>query len=597
MVIPKTTQITSARTRKPEYVSAAVASVVYEITQGTSTTSLVNGSNYTNVTTSGSNASCPEQNGAYVCSISIPTTIAAAGSYNVTIATYDQAQSTSCMPNATPACAGDLLGLASLPETITPGSTAALAVTLGGIPAYLQGEALSGYALGSNDSGVQNEITIFGPGPQTGVAEFLDSAGDTIIPPGAPTVTAASSNTNALTVTVATPTPGEYQLTWTPVKSGSYVQPGTYTVTLSLAVPNTNIVVTYPIYTTIEHSAVFAGICGGVTDAASVYGYLDGNTTSGSPDVTIWSNLASCNQAPGLATDHNGNLYVADGTNVWEYAISQLSLPSVNPAPAASAGSALGLSAPESVAVDGNDNIYVGDASSGLVIFATPGPSGFTPAFTFPLSDFYDETSMGGVAADNAGNLYVTIQQDGSLGLFGLPSLQGGLSDSSVPSQIANVAQYYNGEAIAADVQPSPSTAPNVWVGGENESDAAALWNFSPSGTLLNTYTYTTLGGLIQGVAVDGNGTVYAAFANGSAPSGQDEIAQLASPGYAVGTNMPVPSPTPYVLNTGNPALPSVSVAVAPAAGVRGAQGGGGSPQPLASASPTSSPAALRHRP
>lgn len=590
MVIPKTTKITSARTRKPEYVSGAIASVVYEITQGTSATSLVTGSDYTNVTTTGSNPTCPQQSGAYVCSIVVPATLSGSGSYNVTIATYDQAQSTSCVPGGTPACTGDLLGMATLPETITVGSTTPVAVTLGGIPAYLQGESLTGYALGSNGSGVQNEITIFGPSPQSGIAQFLDAAGDTIIPPGAPVLTATSSNTNALTVTVATPTPGQYELTWTPVKSGNYVQPGTYTVTLSLAVPNTNIVVNYPIYTTVAHSGVFAGECGG-PNVATVYGYLDGNATGSSPDLTIASNLATCSQAPGLATDHNGNLYVADGTTLWEYPVTPGS-----PSPIASAGSGQGLSQPQTVAVDGNDNVYVGDLTNGLVAFASPGPGGLgSPVATLPTSAFYsNDFPIGGVAADNTGNLYAAVYEDGDFGLFQLPSLQGNLSDSVTPNSIATLqySAYDTGAAVAVDVQPSPSAPPNVWVGGENASGSAALWYFSSAGSLLNTYTYTSLSSLIQGVAVDGNGTVYAAYSGSTA----DEITQVTAPSYSAGATLPIPSPQPYAVPSSPPYLPYVSVAVAPAAGVRGASGGGGAPQPLTTASPSAPPAAIRPR-
>ena len=589
MVIPKTTQITSARTKKPEYVSAAVASIVYEITAQNGTASLVSGTNYANVVSSPS--PCKSGSNGLVCTIAISAAISTSGTYNVSIATYDAAQTATCAPGGT-GCAGNLLGLATLPETITVGSATPVAVTLGGIPAYLQGISLTGYTIGSGDNQAQNQLTIFGPTPQTGVAEFLDADMNVIIPPGAPTVTASSSNTGALTVAIATPTPGQYALTWTPVKSGAYVQPGTYTVTLSLAVPNSSIVVNYPLAITIAHSAIFAGVCGGLTNVQTVYGYLDGNTTGGSPDLTIASSLASyCSQAPGLATDRTGNLYVADGSSLWEYAVA----PGINPTPIASAGSSQGLNEPLSVTIDGDGNIYVGDASTGLVVFSSPGPSGIgNPMMTFSNGGF-DENPIGGVAADNAGNVYAAVQEDGDFGLFQLPSIQGNLSQSNVPNQIAQLTppQYANGSAIAVDVQPSPSNPPNVWVGGQQGTTSdAVLWSFSSTGSLLNTYPLASLGSLLEGVAVDGNGVVYAGYASGSVPSGSDEIAQLAPTAYTPAAGMPIPSPSPFVVNTGSPALPTVSVAVAPAAGVRGAQGRSGSPQPLA----TSSPAATSRR-
>jgi hypothetical protein len=584
MVIPNTTQITSARTKKREFVSASVASIVYAITAQSGTTSLVSGANYTNVAASPS--PCTSGSNGLTCSISILASIRSSGTYNVTIATYDTAQTASCTPGGT-GCVGNLLGLATLPETITTGSATPVAVTLGGIPAYLQGQSVTGYTIGSGDNQAQNQLTIFGPTPQTGIAEFLDADGNVIIPPGAPIVTASSSNTGALTVAIATPTPGQYQLTWTPVKSGAYVQPGTYTVTLSLAVPNTSTVINYPLQISIVHSAVFAGVCGGQSNAATVYGYLDGNTNGAAPDLTIWSNLAECGQAPGLATDRTGNLYVADGTTLWEFAVA----PGMNPSPIASAGPAQTLTAPVQVAVDGNDDVYVVDATLGLLAFNSPGPSGFAaPVATFSNSDF-DGYSPGGVAADNAGNLYAAVQLDGDLGIFQLPSLQGGLNSGNTPNQIVQLSpsQYSSGAAIAVDVQPSPSTPPNIWLGGEQSpSYNAALWSFSSVGALLNTYPLASLGNVVEGVAVDGNGVVYTAYANGITA---DEIAQLAPPGYSPAAGMPIPSPTPYVVASGGQ-LPGISIAVAPAAAVRGSQGGG-SPQPLA----TPSPAAATHRP
>ncbi|HTV91309.1 MAG TPA: hypothetical protein VMG98_01185, partial [Verrucomicrobiae bacterium] len=145
------------------------------------------------------------------------------------------------------------------------------------------------------------------------------------------------------------------------------------------------------------------------------------------------------------------------------------------------------------------------------------------------------------------------------------------------------------GSAIAVDVQPSPSNPPNVWVGGQQGTTSdAVLWSFSSTGSLLNTYPLASLGSLLEGVAVDGNGVVYAGYAGASA----DSIVQLAPSSYSPGTAMAIPSPTPFVAPSSGPATVSISTAVAPAAGVRGAQGRSGSPQPLA----TSSPAATSRR-
>jgi hypothetical protein len=56
---------------------------------------------------------------------------------------------------------------------------------------------------------------------------------------------------------------------------------------------------------------------------------------------------------------------------------------------------------------------------------------------------------------------------------------------------------------------------------------------------------------------------------------------------------MVIPSPAPFVMPSG-PSVVSISVAVAPAAGIVGNQSGGGSPSPISTPSPPSS-TATRH--
>jgi streptogramin lyase len=105
---------------------------------------------------------------------------------------------------------------------------------------------------------------------------------------------------------------------------------------------------------------------------------------------------------------------------------------------------------------------------------------------------------------------------------------------------------------------------------------------------LLNTYASPSFGTTVNGVAVDGNGVVYAAYEGSSSAS----IALLSSPTYTAGTTIPIPSPSPFVLPSG-PSVVSISVAVLPAAGILGNRSGGESPTPIS----TASPAAAHRRP
>src|SRR5262249_55402569 len=143
-----------------------------------------------------------------------------------------------------------------------------------------------------------------------------------------------------------------------------------------------------------------------------------GSGTEGSLDGT--STNAEFESASGLAVDNEGNLYVADEFN---YTIRKVTLQGVVTTLAGLAGAAgsfdcLGTNArfrvPCGVAVDRTGNVYVADAGNNTVRKVTP--AGLVTTFAGLAGAFGSTDGTGsaarfnfpcGVAADNAGNVYV----------------------------------------------------------------------------------------------------------------------------------------------------------------------------------------------
>jgi hypothetical protein len=572
IVIPNATQTAIARRRA--YVSASIASLVYQLTQSGSSSSLVAGADYTNV--AASPGPCVAGAAGLTCTIGIGAMLTS-GTYTLTLASYDAAQSASCVPGGT-ACAGHLLGLASLPVSIVTGSSTPVAVTLGGVPAAIKPLALTDYAGGAGDFG--NGIVIFGPQPQIGTVELLDADGNVIVDPGAPTVAASSGAPGALTVAVASPSAsGVYSITFSPVLAGRYVQPGAYPASLSISAPNLTQPFSFTITVHVAHSGTFVSRCD-TGPVGEVLGFLDGNTTASSPDMTIPSlACAATGLAPQLATDRYGDLYVAAGGSVAAYAPA----PGTNPSPYASSGPAQGLSAVTAVAADHGGFLYVGDQSIGLVVFtyATPGPGATfgTPVADLPYTSFLGYRPMA-LAADPSGNLYVALIGDGAGAIDNLPTASngGGLTSATNPTQLQSFSVgpfWLNGGSLAADVQPSSGAAPDYWYGDQNNASAGQLAEFGPLGASPLLTIASGLGTAPVGVAIDNAGVVSASAINGTLA----EFLTLSPPGYAVGTPHVLASPVPS----------SLAIAVAPAAAEIGGSGSGngGSPAPLSSGSPT----------
>ncbi len=572
MTIPSGTQTTSRRTGRREYVSQSVASIVYAIFVPGSTVSLVSGTDYVDIDASpapcANQASPSSGTPSIVCSIAIPATIATAGTYTVAIGTYDAPQTQSCSPGGVPACAGNLLGVAELPETITPGTSTPLAITLGGVPAYFQPVGLlPGNVDGAGDS--QIGLTIYGPQSETGQFELLDAQHNIIVDPGAPV---ASASPNPAVSIGVTESQGLYTATFkaTTVSSGigPVVQPGVYPITVGVTNPSlpaaaaTN---TFTVTVTVAHSALYAASCIS-GQCYHIYGYLDGNVTTPSFTLATSANFVT------LATDASGDFYVGEGTDgsgvVTEYGPP---VPGTSPSPMAT----IGVQTPLGVNVDQNGNVYVANCAAPCGGSGTNGVQIYAPGnFAAPMGVVALPSGAPGAAAvDVNGTLYTAPEQGSVVEQYLSPY---GSSPNSTVTLPGSVTIGIGGIAIDAPApSAAPSAAPGYWVVDDATGSAAtAVQQISAGGTVLQNVA-SGLGYDGNGVAVDGNGDVYVA---GSSTSGGTPgvIYTLTAPSYAIATLLAIPD-----------GYGAEAVAVTPSANLLSGKNGG---------SPVSFAASAAHR-
>jgi len=117
---------------------------------------------------------------------------------------------------------------------------------------------------------------------------------------------------------------------------------------------------------------------------------------NGLANQVVQLNVTGLSSPQGIVVDASGNLFVSNngGKNIVEY--SAAGVQSV-----ASSGYTPSISSPVSVAVDAADNLYVADAGLQQVVML---PAGATTAIRLVGSS----PSLTGVAADNAGDVYIS---------------------------------------------------------------------------------------------------------------------------------------------------------------------------------------------
>jgi sugar lactone lactonase YvrE len=251
---------------------------------------------------------------------------------------------------------------------------------------------------------------------------------------------------------------------------------------------------------------------------------LAGNGNQGS--INGPGNLATFNGPTGVAVDGSGNVYVADQNNNQIRVITATGIVSTL-AGSDSTGTQDGLGAlayffaPSSVATDANGNVYVADAGNNLIRMITPaGQSSTVAGNTNPgalngdaLSATFNNPT--GITVDAAGNIYVADLLSNQIRKISggtVSTLAGGDSTASV-NGVGTAASFYFPNSVAVD------GGGNVYV---TEYVTDLVRKITPDGTVTtfagsgqqgqadSTGTAASFNGP-SGVAVDAAGNVYIA--------------------------------------------------------------------------------------
>ena len=367
----------TASLRRPAYVSPATQSLAVAVL--TTPGNALAGTFSVNVTPASTACQTVTVNGVptLTCTLSVPLSLPASGTYELATTTYDQAQTQQCSPSGTPLCTGHILSASLMAATLQVNATNVVSIALGGLA--------NGFTVTPVTTGfVQGNVTglhIYGPQAQTLVVTPLDADGYTIVGAGAPMVALSSSSPSAL---VTTTSPGVFAIAAT--TSGGVVTPGTVPLTLAATPvdsPASPFSLSVPL--TISHTALF------VSDGGNVSFFLDGNTTANGTLMTM-------SGPRGIAVDANGTVYVSNhGNNT----VSECPAPSYATSCTAPI---VGVSAPEGAAIDASGNLWVSASGNSTAVEYLAGQT--TPNLTLPTS----MPTERGISLDASGNLWVADQ-------------------------------------------------------------------------------------------------------------------------------------------------------------------------------------------
>lgn len=370
------------------------------------------------------------------CSITVPLTLPASGTYELATTTYDQPQTQPCSPSGSPRCAGNVLSASLMAASLQVNATNNVSIVLGGLAEGFTVTPVPSGFLQGNVAGLR----IWGPQPQSVVVQAVDAAGFTITGAGAPVLGLTSALPAAQITSVS---PGLFSVQASVSGSPAVVTPGTVTLTATatpVGSPATPFSQAIPL--AIAHTAVF------VSNGGSVPVFLDGNTT-------MSLTLTNTNSPRGIAVDANGTVYVGNhispnGTVTECTAASEYAICTVP------------ISGPqyiEGVAVDAAGNLWTSANGSDLLEYLA---GQTTPAVDIPFA-----SGNRGIAVDANGILWAANQSPSSMSGFMPP-----FSPTSVP--------FATLSGVDAPIELSADGSGNLWVadcgngcGGSNTSVVA----------------------------------------------------------------------------------------------------------------------------
>lgn len=225
----------------------------------------------------------------------------------------------------------------------------------------------------------------------------------------------------------------------------------------------------------------------------------------------------------GIATDSQGNVYVADTGNNTIRKITPLGVVTTlagtsgtprTPSSSDGIGAAASFASPHGLATDNADNVYVADTGNQIIRKISPAGLVTTLAGTAGKGGVADGTGASArfwrpisVATDNAGNIYVAdggaIRKISPAGM--VTTLAGMASDIGSADGLGEAARFYNPQGVTVD------GAGNVYVADTNNNTVRKI---APAGVV------TTLAGTANARGIGGSDDGTGAAATFHGPSG-----------------------------------------------------------------------------
>ncbi len=329
-------------------------------------------------------------------------------------------------------------------------------------------------------------LRLWGPDAQQFFVTTVDADGNTILGPGAPSITAASSATtlvvskkSANVVAIQTATSG----------SPPVVTPGlvNLSITATPASQSGASALTAKVLVTVAHSVLYVGV------GAAIDIFYDGNTT-GTPNATISGSNTTLGGMPGMAVAQNGLLYVSSESGLVGsiLAFSPGIVGNVSPTKTISGPNTSYLfdDGVGGIAIGPDNTVYTPITTASVVLAFAPLANGnVAPSATIaggltsldiPYGAAFDPT--GTLYVSNVSNNAVTEYPAGSNGNVPATSISGSNTSISGPTAIAllpdgtlSVANATTNAVTEYSLGSTGNTPPIATIAGANTGIASAL--------------------------------------------------------------------------------------------------------------------------
>jgi hypothetical protein len=228
-----------------------------------------------------------------------------------------------------------------------------------------------------------------------------------------------------------------------------------------------------------------------------------GNATGApSPANTVTFAATATATATAIATDDFGDVYIADSTDLREYAPNAFNSNSTNPTPIVTipANSTTTVGSITALAVDFFGNIYAAEQNGNIVVFSETANGSVAPIRTLTAGGLTTLVSPTALTIDNNGNLYVLDSNQAIAGQDTIDVFAPNANGNVAPIRTLTGASIGLVSGIATDPENNLYTANNLNGGSISIYTPGATGNATARFTINGSST--TLGNLF-GIAVD----------------------------------------------------------------------------------------------